>query len=289
MKQTIIKAINTVHAWVCMHLFYIPLPYPLPKQYKDKLKLAHSHLLKIRKERRIQTAPRKHVIHIFKPDIPSKGRILVTHGWMSKSVYMIGIIDALYKAGYSVYALDFPAHGESKGIRVKWFESVQTIIEAQKTFGPFDVAIGHSYGGSMLLCAFCLADYYHSSQFSKIALISAPTTITSPIKSAARRLKLNRFSYRIFRQWMRSEHDIDLKLLKPYDKAKAGTTQFLAIHGTNDAVVPIQESTRFCANNDNARLCLEPNLDHNNILYSDRTYQALLKFAENSNSSAQDE
>lgn len=280
MKQSVYNLLNSVHAWFCLHVSNIPLPYPIPKQYKSKLKLAEDHLLKIRHKRITQQTPRPHVIHVFKPDGTSKGKILVTHGWMSRSVYMMGIIDALHRAGYTVYALDFPAHGESKGIQVKWFESVQTITEAQKNFGPFDAAIGHSYGGSMLLCAFCLADYFHVTQFSKIALIAAPTTVTSPIKRAARRLKLNRYSYRLFRQWMHSEHNIDVKLLKPYDKAKAGNTKFLAIHGENDTIIPTQESIRFCHSNPNAKLRLEPDLNHNNVLFSDQTYQDLLSFIE---------
>lgn len=278
MKQKIYNILNALHAWICLHLFNIPLPYPIPKKYKDKIKLANDHLLKIRQKKVIQLVPKPHVIHIFKPEGRPKGNILVAHGWMSKSVYMMGIIDALYRAGYAVYAIDFPAHGESKGLSVKWFESVQAIIEAQKNFGPFDAAIGHSYGGSMLLCAFCLSDYYQVKPFSKIVLIAAPTTITSPIKRAARRLKLSRYAYRLFRNWMRSEYNFEIKLIKPYDKARVGHTKFLVIHGENDTIVPPRQSIHFCQNNANAQLCLEPKLNHINILFSDKTYQDLLSF-----------
>ncbi|WP_367607380.1 alpha/beta hydrolase [Legionella sp. W05-934-2] len=278
MKRAFANLFNTIHAWICLHVFNIPLPVPLPKNYKEKIKLAKAHLLKTRHNKMIMRTPRSHVIHVFQPDAPPRGKILITHGWMSQSMYMIGIIDALQRAGYKVYALDFPAHGESKGIRVKWFESVQAITEAQKKFGPFDMAIGHSYGGSMLLCAFCLAEHFGVQPFKKIALIAAPTTVTSPIKRAARRLKLNRYAYRIFRQWMRSEHNIDVKLLKPYDKAKTGDTKFLAIHGEKDAIIPTQESIHFCNNNPNAKLHLIAELNHNNVLFSDETYQTLLSF-----------
>ncbi len=280
MKRKGYSLFNFIHAWICLHVFSIPLPYPIPRKYKDKIKLAQAHLLKIRHKKICQQTPRPHVIHIFKPKGPSKGNLLVTHGWMSKSVYMIGIIDALYCAGYTIYAIDFPAHGESKGVQVKWFESVQAIIEAQKNFGPFDVAIGHSYGGSMLLCAFCLIESFQVKPFNKIALISAPTTITLPIKRAARSFKLNRFSYRLFRGWMRNEHAFDIKLIRPYEKAKADKTRFIIIHGADDNSVPIQESIRFCKDNANAKLQLLPKLDHVNVLFSDQTYQALLSFIE---------
>lgn len=278
MKQNIYDFLNTVHAWICLQVFNTPLPYLMPKKYKSKIKLAKVRLLSIRQEKITQVLPKPHVIHIFKPEGISKGKILVTHGWMSQSVYMMGIIDALFRAGYTVYAIDFPAHGESKGLSVKWFESVQAIHETQKKFGPFDAAIGHSYGGSMLLCAFCLSDAYHVKPFKNIALLAAPTTITLPIKTVARRLKLNRGAYRLFRQWMRSEHNIDVKRLKPYYKAKAGDTKFLVIHGENDSIVPPKQAIQFCKSNPNARLCLEPNMGHINIIFSDKTYQDILSF-----------
>lgn len=272
------KLLNFMQAWLCLHAMSIPLPLFIPKRYKKKHEKAHSYLLKARTARIVHTTPRSHVIHVFEQPGTSKGKILMTHGWMSKTVFMVGIIDALYRDGYSVYAIDFPAHGESKGIRVNWLDSVQAIVEAQKHLGPFDAAVGHSYGGSMHLCAYSLADYFQVTPIEKIALISAPTSISTPMKRAAKMLKLTPESYRLFRQWVRNEHDFDVHRFKFHEIATRGQSEFLVLHGSQDAIISPQESIRFCQNNQNATLCLNPHANHNNILYNTSTYKTLLSF-----------
>ena len=57
---------------------------------------------------------------------------MVVHGWMSKSIYMVKIIDQLLQNNYDVIAVDLPGHGRSPGFSLNWSDSVDIILDLQK-------------------------------------------------------------------------------------------------------------------------------------------------------------
>lgn len=56
---------------------------------------------------------------------------------MSRAAYMVRLIRLLHKEGYEVYAIDFPAHGEAKGIQLPWTDAIAIIKETINQFGIF--------------------------------------------------------------------------------------------------------------------------------------------------------
>jgi len=118
MTSSLASLKDLIHAQLCYQLFITPLPLPLEKKYRDFAQMACEFIEDKRSEVLHQNFPRHHVIHRFKPTRPEAKKILITHGWQSRAAYMVRLISALHKEGYDVYAIDFPAHGESKGL---WF------------------------------------------------------------------------------------------------------------------------------------------------------------------------
>ena len=95
-------------------------------------------------------------------------RALVVHGLNSNKAFMQLFCAALADAGFEVYAIDLPGHGDSTaGFNGVLAESA--LNQAVTSLMP-DIAIGHSMGGSLLI------DLAHRHTFRKLVLISPGTT-----------------------------------------------------------------------------------------------------------------
>lgn len=193
---------------------------------------------------------RNYVVHRFENKLSTK-RALVVHGWSSRSTYMVRFIKVLLDLGYAVYAVDLPAHGNSKGLQISWNDSIKTVLDTQNIFGKFDVALGHSLGGTAILGALSLADYLpeFESHFDtkKIALISAPTKMQTIVDKFSNYLNLTTDQKNIFSKKIKDITKIDLELLdaKKLQMEKPSNIEFLCAHGTNDKIIPFKDSVHF--------------------------------------------
>ena len=82
-----------------------------------------------------------------------KKKIILVHGWSGRGTQLFKIADALVENGYTTISFDAPAHGKSRGNRSLMPEFIQSILELEKQFGPFEFAVGHSLGGMAILNA----------------------------------------------------------------------------------------------------------------------------------------
>ena len=80
----------------------------------------------------------------------SKKKVLLVHGWAGRSTQLFMIADRLLEKGYMVISFDGPSHGKSEGKTTAMPEFLDTIKVIDKQFGPFEAAIGHSFGGMSL-------------------------------------------------------------------------------------------------------------------------------------------
>ena len=105
-------------------------------------------------------------------------RFLVVHGWGSSAAYISSLAGGLASTGAEVVVLDLPGHGHSSGRRLNIRMAVEAIVEAERRFGPFDGAVGHSFGGASLVLAAggIMPD---AGQFNpgRLAVIGAPSRI----------------------------------------------------------------------------------------------------------------
>lgn len=83
----------------------------------------------------------------------SDQKVLLVHGWSGRGTQLFKIADELLENGYSTVSFDAPAHGKSKGDTTIMSEFIASILEIEKQFGPFEIAIGHSLGGMSVLNA----------------------------------------------------------------------------------------------------------------------------------------
>lgn len=277
---------DMLHAQFCYQLFITPIHLPLEKEYRDFAKMACKAMESKRDEIIHKNYPRHHVVHHFMPlKKPNGKKILITHGWISRAAYMVCLIDMLQQQGYEVYAIDFPAHGEAKGLQLPWMDAVAVIKETLNQHGPFHGVIGHSFGGSMLLNTLNLAgqlpEWRLNHKPERAILIASPTQMRGPINHIAKKLKLSGHGYLKLRHLMQDQAKIDLSLVWLQNfVTRAPNIPFLCIHGKLDKTVNPQESIKFCRKYQNADLRLLPNADHVSVLMDGRVENLIRDFLE---------
>jgi len=108
--------------------------------------------------------------HYF-PQGAQRGRVLVIHGLNGNKEMMNLLCLALSDAGFHVYAMDLPGHGDSL-VGFNGMLARQAVNRALDALGPGTIAIGHSLGGAALL------DLASSRSFGTLVLLSpAPTPV----------------------------------------------------------------------------------------------------------------
>ncbi|KJS18448.1 MAG: hypothetical protein VR78_04900 [Hoeflea sp. BRH_c9] len=93
--------------------------------------------------------------HVFrpKPDTDDGGRVLIVHGYRSRSDHMMTMAEALVARGKTVVCLDLPGHGASSGRKLHLGKAVEAIDAAWRQHGPFEAYVGHSFGGPSVMAA----------------------------------------------------------------------------------------------------------------------------------------
>ena len=202
---------------------------------------------------------------------------------MSRAAYMVRLIRALHHEGYDVYALDFPAHGESKGMQLPWTDATRIIRQVLNEHGPFYAIIGHSFGGSMLLNTLNLAGQLPEWQLNKkperAVLIASPTQMRNPVAALARKFKLSGHGYLYLRQLFRQQTEIDPALVRlRHFTAQSPDIPFLCIHGKQDESISPRESLVFSNEYKNSRLSLLEDADHVSVLMDQRVEELVCSF-----------
>ncbi|MCX7552002.1 alpha/beta hydrolase [Xanthomarina sp. F2636L] len=107
-----------------------------------------------------------------------KGTILLAHGWESNSARWKELITNLKKKGFSVVALDAPAHGRSGSNRFNAIIYSEFIKVVAERFQP-NIIIGHSVGGM----ASAYYQYkYQKESIEKMILLGAPSEFSDVLK-----------------------------------------------------------------------------------------------------------
>ena len=113
--------------------------------------------------------------------------VLLVHGWESNASRWEQMIPYLQQSGYTIIAIDAPAHGLSSGKEFNVPQYAEFIHAAVKRFNP-KFLIGHSIGGAA--CVYYQAKY-QNPKIDKMVLLGAPTDLKTLIRNFAVLLSLN--------------------------------------------------------------------------------------------------
>ncbi len=194
-------------------------------------------------------------------------RVLLVHGWGSRSDYLAAMIDGLTAGGADVVTLDWPGHGASPGRTLTMPAAVRAIDAAWRQFGGFDVAVGHSFGGASLACAAGgVVDDVPSHVAGKMVLIGAPSEMTWLFKGFGKYLRLSAKAQAALEDMV---VQLSGRRLEAFDAARiAGTlpSPVLVIHAEDDKEVSADHARRYAAAGGHIQLEWANGLGHRRIV-----------------------
>lgn len=191
----------------------------------------------------------------------SKRKILLSHGWAGRSTQLFAFADKLLEKGFMVISFDGPAHGTSSGKKTNMIEFLATIKEIDNTFGPFEAAIGHSFGGMAL--------YNATSTFLNLktfVAIGSGDKVTDILHNFASNLGLKKSTgtkliTRVEKKW-----NIKVDDFAASHSAKKIDIPVLIIHDTKDGDVPVSCALNIRPNLRKGHLLITNGLGHTKIL-----------------------
>jgi pimeloyl-ACP methyl ester carboxylesterase len=161
--------------------------------------------------------------------------VLLMHGWEGRPTQFASLITALVDAGYSVVALDGPAHGRSPGSEANVVLFARAMLEAAAELPPLQAVIGHSMGGASAMLAVQLG-----LRTETLVTIAAPARILGVLRGFARYVGLPPKARSAFIRQV--EQDVGMRAatldVAHYQLDMPG----LIVHAEDDSMVSVKES-----------------------------------------------
>ncbi|WP_394240329.1 alpha/beta fold hydrolase [Halopseudomonas laoshanensis] len=170
-------------------------------------------------------------------------QILLVHGWENDHFALGGFVQPLLDQGYSVAALDLPAHGEADGKDAPLPLMAQAIAAVGQALPALHAVIAHSVGGATSV----LAMEEYALKASRLVLIGAPQAAS---KQAIGQALASGLSSRAIK---RMERQLQHRLAAPLEHFQVDRglgridCQVLLVHAHDDRVVPIRAAQKNAA------------------------------------------
>lgn len=203
----------------------------------------------------------------------SDKKILLVHGWSGRGTQLYKIADELLKAGYSTISFDAPAHGKSPGKTTIMADFVETILEINQQFGPFEAAVGHSLGGMSLLNSVKKGLEIHN-----LVIIGSGDIVQDILDDFVAKLKLKPNIGSRLRIHFEKKYRLEMDSFSGYKSAMEISIPVLVIHDKNDAEVPVSAAIHVHKHLKNGKLYLTEGLGHRKILGNPEVIEKVVRF-----------
>lgn len=247
-----------------IRLFITPVNFPIPKR--------EQYMLKSAQKKRLQIPEIKKEIEILSYGY-SKKKVLLVHGWSGRSTQLFAFADKLLENGFMVISFDGPAHGKSTGRTTMMPEFLKTIEKINTTFGPFEAAIGHSFGATSLYNA--AATFLDIKTF---IAIGSGDRISEIISNFAKNLYLNEKSAKKIQLGLEKKWVIHLDDFSSSNVAKKIKIPVLVVHDKTDGDVPVSCAYKIRQNLEKGSLFITNGLGHTKILRNNEVVHKSIKF-----------
>lgn len=191
----------------------------------------------------------------------SKRKILLVHGWSGRGTQLVKIADELLNLGFETISFDAPSHGKSKGNNTLLPEFIDSILELEKQFGPFEFAIGHSLGGMAILNA-----VKQKLEIKKGIIIGSGDIIQDIIDDFICKLQLAPKIGFLLKNLFEKQSGIRMDSYSSYSVAKDVKIPILIIHDEDDADVPVKAAYNIQKHLSKSNILITKKLGHRKIL-----------------------
>ncbi|OIO08720.1 MAG: alpha/beta hydrolase [Flavobacteriales bacterium CG_4_8_14_3_um_filter_35_10] len=245
-------------------LFQTPIKHQMPEREQMMYKSAIKERLKI--------AAINKEIQVYKYGY-SKKKVLLLHGWSGRGTQLFTIADKLLENRFMVISLDGPAHGFSEGKRTNMTDFIESIKVLQEKYGPFEAAIGHSFGGMTLLK--CSQEFL---KINKLVVMGTDNDIKEIISDLAIKLQLKSRTANYVLNKLQKQFNNPLETLSSEASAKFIHIPTLVIHDTDDLVVPVSCAYKIRQNLSQGSLLITHGLGHQRILKDLNVQNQIIEF-----------
>lgn len=245
-------------------LFTTPIKHKIPKR---ELEMDS----KSRQETIFVPSIRKNIVAYHFGE--SEKKMLLVHGWSGRGTQLVKFAEAFVKLGYETISFDAPAHGKSPSSSTLMPEFIESILEIDKQFGPFEAAVGHSLGGMSLLNAI-----KKGLKLNRLVIIGSGDVVQDIINDFVRKLELDVKFNDLLRIHFENKHQLSMDSFSAYHGAKTVGFPVLVIHDQDDDEVPVSCAHHIHQNLKNAELMLTENLGHRKILGDAKVIQKTIQF-----------
>jgi len=206
----------------------------------------------------------------------SQSRVLLVHGWSGRGTQLFKIADALLENGYSTVSFDAPAHGKSEGKTTIMSEFIASILEIEKQFGPFKIAIGHSLGGMSVLNS--IKD---GLQVEKAVIIGSGDVVQDILDEFTFKLGLKKEISIHLRDYFEDKYQVKMDDFSAYKAAQKVKIPVLVMHDKDDPEVSVKAGIHIHENLENSSLFLTEGLGHRKILGNQNVIKKIIDFIKN--------
>tara|TARA_B110000091_G_C13802626_1_gene470965 strand:- start:704 stop:1585 length:882 start_codon:yes stop_codon:yes gene_type:complete len=211
-------------------------------------------------------------IHVLSYGYSDK-KVLLAHGWSGRSTQLFMIANRLLEKGYMVISFDGPAHGKSSGKTTNMVEYMTTIKAINKEHGPFQAAVGHSFGGMAIVNT--NAD---TSIFKTVVTIGSGDKVEDILSNFTNGLGLKKSISKKLETYFESKWNVKIKDFSVYKAAQKMKTPTLVIHDILDGDVAVSCAQNIRQNSENGRLLITNGLGHTKILRDKKTTHKIVDF-----------
>lgn len=203
----------------------------------------------------------------------SDKKILLVHGWSGRGTQLVKIADALIEKGYSTISFDAPAHGKSGTKTTLMLEFIESVLEIEKSYGPFEFAIGHSLGGMSILNAI-----KRGLQVEKAVVIGSGNSVINIVNTFVEKIGLPNKVATIMRNSFEKKYQFDMESFSGYVAAKEVKVPVLVIHDNDDEDIPVSEAHHLAENLSHKEILITNNLGHRKILGDSTVINKIIEF-----------
>ena len=164
----------------------------------------------------------------------SNKKILLVHGWSGRGTQLVKIADAFLENGYATISFDAPAHGKSGTKTTLMLEFIESILEVEKQYGPFEFAVGHSLGGMSILNA-----VKKGLQIKKAVVIASGNSVINIVNTFTEKIGLPNKVAVLMKNNFEKKYHLEMESFSAYVVAKEVKIPVLVIHDNDDEDISV--------------------------------------------------
>lgn len=203
----------------------------------------------------------------------SNKKILLVHGWSGRGTQLVKIADAFLENGYATISFDAPAHGKSGTKTTLMLEFIESILEVEKQYGPFEFAVGHSLGGMSILNA-----VKKGLLVKKVAVIGSGNSVINIVNTFIEKIGLPNKVAVLMKDNFEKKYHLEMESFSAYIAAREVKIPVLVIHDIDDEDIPVSESYHLAENLYNKEILFTNNLGHRKILGDSKVIEKIVEF-----------